>query len=248
MAVAGGADVIDAKDPSAGALGAVSPAVLSEIRATLGPGRLLTAALGDASDALTVEMAVYDFTSRGADLVKIGFAGVSDNRRVGSLIAAAVRGCARGRAANARGGVVVVTYADRIAATAVDRMALIDIAARAGAAGVLLDTADKAGAGLTALCTVAELSAWVAAAHDHHLIAALAGKLMAEDLAMLRDTGADIAGVRGAACDDGRTGRVSAERVRLLRARLDGAKIVDACHGAPIAWASGSSLAGTRER
>jgi hypothetical protein len=33
----------------------------------------------------------------------------------------------------------------------------------------------------------------------------------------VRDTGADIAGVRGAACDGGRAGRVAAHRVALLR-------------------------------
>jgi hypothetical protein len=50
---------------------------------------------------------------------------------------------------------------------------------------------------------------------------ALAGKLQADDLAFVRDAGADIAGVRGAACDGARTGRVSAEKVRQL-ARLIG--------------------------
>jgi uncharacterized protein (UPF0264 family) len=33
----------------------------------------------------------------------------------------------------------------------------------------------------------------------------------------VRETGADVAGVRGAACDAGRMGHVSADRVRLLQ-------------------------------
>jgi uncharacterized protein (UPF0264 family) len=53
------------------------------------------------------------------------------------------------------------------------------------------------------------------------LIAALAGRLTAADLPIVRDTGADIAGVRGAACDEGRTGHISAVRIALL-ARLLG--------------------------
>jgi (5-formylfuran-3-yl)methyl phosphate synthase len=61
------------------------------------------------------------------------------------------------------------------------------------------------------------LAAWVAAAHDAGLLVSIAGKLTSEDLTWARDCGADIAGVRGAACDGGRTGRVMAERVRLLR-------------------------------
>jgi uncharacterized protein (UPF0264 family) len=39
----------------------------------------------------------------------------------------------------------------------------------------------------------------------------------------VRDAGADIAGVRGAACENGRTGRVSADRVRLLQLAVTGA-------------------------
>ena len=53
------------------------------------------------------------------------------------------------------------------------------------------------------------------------MIAALAGKLRVTDLSFVRDCGADVAGVRGAACDDGRHGRVSADRVRLLCAACE---------------------------
>jgi uncharacterized protein (UPF0264 family) len=45
---------------------------------------------------------------------------------------------------------------------------------------------------------------------------AVAGKLEAGDLESVRRAGADIAGVRGAACDDGRSGAVCADRVRRL--------------------------------
>ena len=63
----------------------------------------------------------------------------------------------------------------------------------------------------------AALARWVGAAHDAGLLVAVAGRLTADDLAIVRDAGADIAGVRGAACEGGRTGRVSAEKVAFLR-------------------------------
>ena len=44
----------------------------------------------------------------------------------------------------------------------------------------------------------------MAEAHDAGLEVALAGALRAEDLPVVRDTGADIAGVRSAVCADGR--------------------------------------------
>src|SRR5438874_2672167 len=91
-ALLGGADIIDAKDPHNGALGAVSGAVLREIRVACAGARPLTAALGDATTEAEVEQAARDFCTAGAALVKVGFAGIACARRVESLIAAAVRG------------------------------------------------------------------------------------------------------------------------------------------------------------
>ena len=94
---------------------------------------------------------------------------------------------------------------------------IIDVASRCGAAGVLLDTADKGGPGLCELLSAGELSALAAIAHRHGLLFALAGKLTAADFPVARQVGADIVGVRGAACEGGRTGQVSSERVRALK-------------------------------
>jgi (5-formylfuran-3-yl)methyl phosphate synthase len=58
----------------------------------------------------------------------------------------------------------------------------------------------------------------VADAHAAGLQVALAGALRAEDLPVVRETGADIAGVRSAACRDSlRAGHLDPERVRALR-------------------------------
>ena len=224
-ALAGGADVIDAKDPASGALGAVSPHVLREICERVGDTRPVTAALGD--DATTYvrdgsEAALEDmtraFVEAGAVLVKIGFAGASAPARVSALLQAAIRGTRAGATtgiAPRERGVVAVAYAD--AETMMIREELLDAAAAAGATGVLLDTANKSGPGLRGIVSPSALTAWIAAAHDRGLLAAVAGKLTADDLPVVRDAGADIAGVRGAACIGGRSGIVHAERVRLLR-------------------------------
>jgi hypothetical protein len=49
---------------------------------------------------------------------------------------------------------------------------------------------------------------------------AVAGRLTAATLSCAWRAGADVAGVRGAACDGGRSGLVSRDRVRALRALL----------------------------
>jgi uncharacterized protein (UPF0264 family) len=212
-ALAGGADLIDAKDPLAGALGAVSLGTLRAIHGAVSGRRPVTAAIGDASDEETIERTALEYASTGVAFVKMGFAGVNERTRVERLLNAAARGVRASGAA----GLVAVAYADDVAAP-VDRVALLNLAARAGASGVLLDTTDKRGPGLLQLLSPKALTAWVARGHHHGLTVALAGKLMAGDLPMLLDTGADIAGVRGAACEAGRSSRISAERVSALQA------------------------------
>ena len=218
-ALAGGADIIDAKEPLAGALGPVAHHVFREICAAVGSTRPVSAALGDAVDAHaavvqtfrsavnnSIEEAARDFAVAGATFVKIGF---QNDTRMESLLRAAVQG------ANATAcGVIGVVYAD----SNVDSRVALQAIRRAGAAGMLLDTADKQGPGLRQLMTPSMLARLVADAHDAGLLVAVAGQLTADDLPFARDAGADIAGVRGAACDKERTSRVSADKVRMLHA------------------------------
>ena len=214
-ALLGGADIIDAKDSLAGALGAVSLGVLREIHTAVAGARPLTAALGDAAWEAAIERAAAAFTEAGAAVVKVGFSGIRSTARAAALVAAAVRGARTG--SGDRAGVVAVAYADADRVASLAPADLIKVAARAGADGVLIDTADKRGPGLLRLVTPDALATLVAQAHEAGLFVVLAGKLTADDLPFARDAGADIAGVRGAACDGGRTGRVAARKVRLLR-------------------------------
>ena len=242
-ALAGGADLIDAKDPLTGALGAVSVEVLRQIHATVAGHRPVTAALGDAADEGAIECAARAFTAAGASLVKLGFAGIASAADVAALTAAAVRGAGPG-------GVVAVAYADADRAGSIAPAALLDVAARAGAKGVLLDTADKAGPGLRDLLAETELAKWVTEAHEAGLFVALAGKLTAGDLPFVRDVGADIIGVRGAACVGGRSGHVTEEKVRLLQALCASSGHAAPWHAAPAMRARPlrGALGGARPR
>ena len=219
-AVAGGADIVDAKDPSTGALGAVTLDTLQEIHAAVGGRRVVSAALGDATDERRIEHLAFDYASTGVGFVKVGFAGVTAPSCVERLMRAAIRGVGVSSLRNC--GVIAVAYADSGGTTSVEPTALVDIAARAGASGVLLDTADKRGPGLLRLVPPAQLESWVARAHEARLTVALAGKLTASDLPLICTIGADIAGVRGAACEDGRSSRVSVVKVRRLTESLVG--------------------------
>jgi uncharacterized protein (UPF0264 family) len=214
-ALAGGADLIDAKDPGAGALGAVPLDRLRDIRLAVGQARPLTAAIGDIEAPHAAERAACAYASAGAIFVKIGFGGVADTGAIASVIAAAVRGAARG--SGGRCGVTAVAYAGADRGGSIDPFAFIDAAARAGAAGVLLDTADKEAPGLLDSTTPDALAAWTDRAHRRGLSVALAGRLTLAHLPIVHGLGVDIAGVRGAACRGGRNGRIDRGLVRRLR-------------------------------
>jgi (5-formylfuran-3-yl)methyl phosphate synthase len=214
-AVTGGADLIDAKDAAAGPLGPVTVDVLTQIHAQVARSRPVSAALGEATDEHSIHHAAASFARAGAAFVKVGFAEATRPEKVETLLQAAVSGA---RIGGELSDVIAVAYADVDRPDGGSAEALIEIAARAGAKGVLVDTADKDGPGLLALVSQDRLTRWVVRAHANGLLAALAGKLTARDLPLVAGMGADVAGVRGAACEGGRTGRVSIEKVRLLSA------------------------------
>jgi len=209
-ALAGGADIVDAKNPSKGALGAVSNDVLRRIGSAVARRCTFTAAAGDATTEAELAQCVREFTAHGVEWIKVGFAGVSSQVHLRRLIAAAVDAAGSAK-------IVTVGYADANWGSTIGSADLVRTAADAGAAGALLDTEDKLGPGLCSLIPLSDLAHWVDACHSAGMLAALAGKLTAADLPHLVEIGADIAGVRGAACVNGRTGCVSAAKVRELR-------------------------------
>jgi len=222
-ALAGGADVIDAKDPRRGALGAVRPGVLAAIRDVVGSRRAVSAALGDARPAAAVERAARSAARLGVAFVKVGFRGVDSVTAVRRLAAAARRG------AGPETRVVLVAYADWRRAGSLAPERLLAVAAACGASGLLLDTAFK-DAGLFELLAPRAVGDWIAAVHAAGLFAALAGSLGGADFATARALGADLVGVRAAACVGSRTGRVARARVAALRAQVGAA-----FRGAPVA-------------
>ncbi|MEO6055881.1 MAG: (5-formylfuran-3-yl)methyl phosphate synthase [Gemmatimonadales bacterium] len=226
-ALAGGAEIVDAKEPSLGSLGAVSPATLGEIARRVPAAVPLSVALGDPGSVAGVVEAIAAVDRavdpRGELYVKLGLAGTSDPDAARSLMAAAVAAAAR---VVSRPVVIAVAYADQEAAGAPDRHTVSRIAARVGVGGVLLDTFVKDGRDLFAHVGDGDLGAWVERARQAGLLVALAGSLSAGGLRRAAGFSADILGVRGAACAGGREGVLVEARVRTLRAMLRGAPVV----------------------
>jgi uncharacterized protein (UPF0264 family) len=220
-ALAGGADIIDAKEPDRGSLGAVDRQVLSRILQCVPDDCEVSVALGDVTRPAEVLAAVHglEFPQRAAPTyLKLGFAGVRSPDQVGHLIETAVS-VTRGMAASPR--IVAVGYADPERAGTVPPTLIPALAKAADAAGVLLDTHGKDGRGLLEWLTPDALAAWVAGARQAGLLAALAGSLRSRDLTLVWRALPDVVGVRGAVCSGGRRGQVSEDRVRRFRRALE---------------------------
>jgi uncharacterized protein (UPF0264 family) len=217
-AAAAGADIVDVKNPAEGSLGAPPPEVIEGVRAVVPAELPVSAAIGDMPNLPgTAALAALGAARSGAAFVKVGLWGVSTEAEAIGLLRAVRDGVA------GIPGVVVVAaaYADarRVAQAPLAPELLPRVARAAGVGVCLLDTAVKDGRGLLDWLTPDALTALVAEADAAGLQVALAGALRAEDLPLVRGTGADIVGVRSAACVDGRrTGALDAKRVRALRA------------------------------
>jgi uncharacterized protein (UPF0264 family) len=243
-AVEGGADIVDAKDPAQGALGSVGPTMLEAIVQAVDNARPVSAAVGDAlvarpdgdraravlgliavalgagirgqrAEARGEGVKARPAMAPGLAFIKMGF-----GPGLGRLRAMAQAAAAIDAACTSSCGVVLAGYAD----AGPDHLscdAVIDIALRCGAVGVLIDTLEKRGTGLFASASSATVARWVQAAHHGGLSIALAGSLGVGDVEHVCDLNADILGVRGSVCDGGRGGRVSVERVREVATTQD---------------------------
>jgi uncharacterized protein (UPF0264 family) len=221
-ALAGGADIIDAKEPSRGALGAVEIGVLRDIVSDVNGIRPVSAALGDSGTSASLAASARAAAEAGATFVKVGFADVREPAAVRSRLASVMEGALLPISPCA---VVAVAYADWDEVGGAAPQAVLAAAAAEGAMGVLVDTVRKDGAGLFRCLGRAALGSLVREARTRSLMVALAGRISIEDLSFAYEAGAEIAGVRGAACDGGREGSVQEERVRALVMARDGLRV-----------------------
>jgi uncharacterized protein (UPF0264 family) len=219
VAVEAGVDIVDVKNPAEGSLGAPGPGVIERVREVVPPQRPVSAAIGDLPNLPgTAALAALGAARSGAAYVKVGLWGTSTTDGAVAVLRA-VREAIDGGAT-----VIAAAYADaeRVSAGPLPPGAVVEAARRGGAGGCLLDTAVKDGRGLFQWLPPEALAALVAEGHAAGLDMALAGALRAEDLSLVRATGADIAGVRSAACRDGRrTAPLDAGRIGQLRAECE---------------------------
>lgn len=220
-AVAGGAAIVDVKEPTRGPLGQAGPDAVVEIAAAIDDAVPWTLACGELHAGAD---SVVEFLHRVRDRLPRGSAGPAACKAGPAALGIDEwRRCyAAVRAAVPRGiEPVAVAYADwrRAAAPAPDE--IIAAAAAEGAETLLLDTFDKSGPGLLGSDTGPALGAWFDQARACGLTVAVAGRLTLAEIGSVAGLGPDVVAVRSAVCVGGRLGTVVcplvAEAVRAVR-------------------------------
>jgi uncharacterized protein (UPF0264 family) len=213
-AVLGGADILDVKNPAEGSLGAQYPRVIREIK-DIASGKVeISAAIGDMPNLPgTAALAALGAATCGPDYIKVGLHGSRDEIEAARLIGEVERAV---RELNVE--VVAVGYADFERAGTLDPGCLPKVAASAGAKGLLLDTAIKDGRTLLDFWDPMKLRRFGERVHAAGLLFGVAGSLREEDMPAVLDSGAEVVGLRTAACrDNQRNGPLDPVRVRRLR-------------------------------
>lgn len=205
-ALAGGADLIDVKEPARGPLGAADPATIRTIVAHVAGRAPVSAALGELSSGNRLDASL----ANDVRYAKFGLAGCLQTSDWMHRWQAAIESLPP------RVTPVAVAYADWQAAGAPDPSAVLSCAGPLGCGAVLVDTFDKTRGPLDRHLSRAALERLIVAARSAGMLCVVAGGLGHREIAQILPLEPDYVGVRGAACSGGRTGRLDAARVGQL--------------------------------
>jgi len=220
IALAAGADLIDVKEPSRGALGAPDLSVVDQVVRAVGGRTAVSVALGELNEWAALESGTSSPKNRatthlraipqGVAFAKFGLAGCGGLADWPRLWRQAV-----GRLPEHVSPVAVV-YADEASARAPRPDEILLQAGRLDCPAVLVDTFDKSAGSLTEHWPLEILAGLVNRVQSEGMAVVLAGSLSFSTLDEVLDLGPDYVAVRGAACEAGRTGQISQTLVRQL--------------------------------
>lgn len=219
VALAGGAGLIDVKEPARGALGRADVHTIAAIVDAVAGRQPVSAALGELDDSALPSLPA------GLAFVKWGLGGCREwadwpekLRRAFEQVRTSAPSCRP----------VAVAYADWQRADAPEPAAVVRFAVAERAGAVLLDTWQKDGSTLLDWLSLPEVQRLCQACRQAHVRVALAGSLGVRQIRALTVFGPDWFAVRSAACAAGRRQRsICQRRVRRLVdlvGRLSGAQ------------------------
>ena len=216
-ALAGGADILDMKEPSRGSLGMAridDIACVSNLPAVAAEQVSLSVALGELSDWRQVSN--RPTLPANVSLAKMGLSHCrSDSlwQRHWQEVRADFE-----RESSRQIGWVAVAYADATEAESPSIGAVLHAAISTGCVGLLIDTWTKDGRTLLSEIDAASLTTIANNCHDSGLFLALAGNLQRSSLPELSNLPADVLAIRSAACcDHDRKSDIDSDRIRQFK-------------------------------
>ncbi|NOT12061.1 MAG: hypothetical protein HOP23_09565 [Methylococcaceae bacterium] len=187
LALAAGVDIVDLKQPSSGALGALDAALVKEIVAAINDHCPVSATIGDLPmHPELIADAVNAMAETGVDYIKIGFFPGDDWQGTITTL---------GNLTQKNKALIAVLFAD----TVVD-FTVMDALKSAGVKGVMLDTMNKKNGSLTQVMKKSVIADFVCQVKSRGLICGLAGSLKLADIPELLSFQPDYLGFRGALC------------------------------------------------
>lgn len=186
MALDVGVDMIDLKNPAAGALGALSHSIVGEIVKAVDERAAVSATIGDLpmQASLLVE-ATTAMLDTGVDIVKIGFFGQSLHAECLDAL----------KHLATHNKLIAVIFAEQKL-----NLNLLPLIAKAGFYGVMIDTSIKNSGHLLSHLNIDQLAGFVGSASRLGLETGLAGSIQATHINTLAAIKPSYLGFRGALC------------------------------------------------
>ena len=206
LVYAGGADIIDLKEPNDGALGSVSLSQIHQVVDDLWEKCVISATIGDLpADYAKINQKVLQTAETGVDYVKVG---MFSDRHIETCLPNLLHCTNKGIS------IIAVFFADM----EFDVDFAIRIARDARLKGVMLDTARKGSGGLLSHQNIMQLEYFVNRAKQHDLISGLAGSLKLENIPQVLLANPDYIGFRTALCEqNNRTGTLNPQTIQTVR-------------------------------
>ena len=181
-------DILDLKDPSKGALGALTIENVAEIVQFIDKRCLVSATIGDLPmDAQLISKAILAMNTTAVDYIKIGLFPDSNLTQCLTELANTVQ--------QVNTPIIAVLFADQHYDSE-----YLHLLSSSRFKGVMVDTAIKDGKSLLDHWQLTQLKNFVNTAQQHHLLCGLAGALHQDDIPKLKLLGADYLGFRSALC------------------------------------------------
>lgn len=204
LALGNGADIIDLKDPSAGALGALPLPLIQEIVSHVNGRKLVSATIGDLimqPDLILQSVALLAATK--VDYIKIGFFETVDFQPCLDVLQTVTQNGVK---------LIAVLFAEYKYPEV-----LLDLIKKAGFIGVMLDTASKNGRTFLDHYSVKEREEFARKVLALGLTFGLAGSLKQEHIAVVKALNPTYIGFRGGVCNNNqRQLALDAEKIRAI--------------------------------